>query len=145
GDAEGARKRYERAVAADSHAAAAANNLAWLIAQQGQGADLNRALELAQSATTAHPDMPELMDTLGWVYYKKDLAALAIPLFSRASEKQPEKGDYSYHLGLAYARTGDQVNAQAALERALKATVAPATRKEIQAALADGAVSKPAR
>jgi tetratricopeptide (TPR) repeat protein len=134
GDTEGARDRFQRAVAADSRAAVAANNLAWLIAEHG--GDMNRALELAQSATTAQPDEPAMMDTLGWVYYKKDLALLAIPLFSRASEKQPSSGMFLYHLGLAYARTGDGSKARAALTRALATNPDPALRRDLEKTLA---------
>ena len=50
-DARGAIEHYERAVELDPQtAASAANNLAWLYAEQGE--NLDRALELAQMART---------------------------------------------------------------------------------------------
>ena len=36
-------------------------------------------------------------------------------------EKQPANADFSYHLGLAYARNGDNVKAKETLQAALKA------------------------
>jgi len=129
-----ARARYERAVGADPKASVAANNLAWIMAENGE--DLNQALQLAQSATATTPDVPEMMDTLGWVYLKKDLPALAIPLFERSAEKQPANATYSYHLGLALSRTGDADKAKTAFDRALKANPSAERRTDIQRAAA---------
>jgi predicted Zn-dependent protease len=87
------------------------------------GDDLDTALKLAQTATAQAPDQPELMDTLGWVYYKKNLPELAVPLFARCVEKEPSKGVFRYHLGLAYLKAGQTEKGRAALEQALKAGV----------------------
>ena len=51
----------------------AANNLAWMFAETGENLDM--ALQLAQAATRRVPEQPEIQDTLGWIYYKKGLAA----------------------------------------------------------------------
>jgi tetratricopeptide (TPR) repeat protein len=128
-----AQKRFERVVGIDPAASVAANNLAWLLAENG--GDLNRALELAEAATRATPDVPEMMDTLGWVYYKKDLPKLAIPQFERAAQKAPENAMYHHHLGLAYLQAGSVAEARQALERALAAHPDPATTAQIRQAL----------
>jgi len=134
GNTAEARVRYERALTVDPRASVAANNLAWIMAENG--GDLNQALQLAQSATSATPDVPEIMDTLGWVYLKKDLPALAIPLFERSAEKQPANATYPYHLGLALSRTGDADKAKTAFDRALKASPSAEQRTDIQKAAA---------
>jgi tetratricopeptide (TPR) repeat protein len=113
-----ARKVFERTVELDSRAAVAANNLAWLLAEEGE--NLDRALHLAQAAKAALPEQPEVDDTLGWVYYKKGLLPLAIAAFKRSIEHDPGSPLYQYHLGLAYAKSGDKVRARRALETALR-------------------------
>ena len=107
---------YEDALGIDSRATVAANNLAWILAESGE--DLNRALELAKIAIASSPDVPEILDTLGWVYYKKDQPDLAIPIFRRAIAKAADNPNYHYHLGLALLKSGDLTNGRPELQRA---------------------------
>ena len=116
-DAE-ARGRYERLVEANPHAAVAANNLAWMYASRGE--QLDRALQLAQAAKADLPEHPQVNDTLAFVYLKKQLPALAIPLLRLALEKDPANAGFHYRLGLAYSQNGDKAAARQELERALK-------------------------
>lgn len=112
-----ARERYERIMQIDSRAAVAANNLAWMYAEQGDNLDV--ALQLAQTAKLQLPDQAEVNDTLGWVYLKKGLPALAIPPLEQSVEKDPQNPMYRFRLGVAYARAGDKTAARRELERAL--------------------------
>ena len=129
-----ARKRFEDALAIDPNAVIAANNLAWIRAEAGD--DLDTALKLAQTATAQAPDQPELMDTLGWVYYKKNLPQSAIPLFERCVQKAPTNAMYQYHLGLAYLQSGEKDKARSALQRALDRGVSGTTADDVRRALA---------
>jgi len=114
-----AQKRYEAIVAAHPRQApVAANNLAWLYAEHG--GDLTEALQLAQSAKAQLPDVPEVSDTLGWVYYKQNLPQLAIPPLEQSAAKDPKNAGYQMRLGLAYAGAGRNKEAAAALQRALE-------------------------
>jgi predicted Zn-dependent protease len=113
-----AKKRYETILNADPTAAVAANNLAWIYAEEGER--LDEALRLAQSAATKLPENPEVSDTIGWIYYKKELPALAVPAFERSVEKSPDNASYHYHLALALASSGDNRRARAAVQEALK-------------------------
>jgi Tfp pilus assembly protein PilF len=113
-----ARERYERAVAADGRAVVAANNLAWLYAESGE--KLAEALRLARSAAEVLTDSPEVLDTLGWVYYKNALPGLAVAPLTRAIERSPGNATYRYHLGMVYAKTGDGGKARAELTRAIE-------------------------
>jgi tetratricopeptide (TPR) repeat protein len=135
GNVPKAKERFQEVLAIDSRAAVAANNLAWMYADGGE--KLDEALKLAQTATQAMPDVPELMDTLGWVYYKKNLPQLAIPLFSRCVEKAPQSAMYHYHLGLAYRQAGDTARARTALRRALDHSPDAETASAIKGALAE--------
>ena len=114
-----AQKRYEKILEIDPRAAVAANNLAWIYGEQG--ANLDVALQLAQTAKSVAPESPEINDTLGWIYLKKDLATLAIDPLRKSVEKDPKNPSYQYHLGLAYKETGDRRKATEALELAAKA------------------------
>jgi tetratricopeptide (TPR) repeat protein len=135
-----ARKRYEEAIALDSSAGTAANNLAWLIAESGE--NLDEALRLAQSAVTAAPDTPQILDTLGWVYYKKGLSQLAVAQFEKAIERQSNNGFYHYHLGLALIQAGDKSRGREALERALKVGTNATTSAEIRRSLGETPASR---
>jgi tetratricopeptide (TPR) repeat protein len=117
GKEDDARQRYERALALDSHAAVAANNLAWLYAE-GHGS-LDAALSLAQTAKARLPEQPEVNDTLGWIYYRKGLASLAVPLLKTSMDRDPENPIYQYHLGLAQAGAGNVAAARTTLALAL--------------------------
>jgi tetratricopeptide (TPR) repeat protein len=125
-----ARRRFEDALAIDSRAGIAANNLAWLHAESGD--NLDEALQLAQRANATSPDTPAYMDTLGWVYYKKQLPQMAIPLFTRSVEKVPNHGPYNYHLGLALMQAGEVDRAKAAFREALKAGIGGSAAEDIR-------------
>jgi tetratricopeptide (TPR) repeat protein len=114
---EDAKKTYERVIAMDRHAAVAANNLAWLYAEGGGNIDI--ATELAQTAKSQAPDQPAFNDTLGWIYYKKNLADQAVPLFRQSLEKDADNALTHYHLGMAYAKMGEDSKAIGELKRAL--------------------------
>jgi putative PEP-CTERM system TPR-repeat lipoprotein len=113
-----AAKWYEQALSIDKNAAIAANNLAMIYVDTGGNLDM--AGQLAQTAKQQLPNSPEVSDTLGWVYYKKGQAALAIAALKEAVAQQPQNAVYHYHLGLAYAKSGAKVQARNSLEQALK-------------------------
>ncbi len=118
GDRATAAKWYDKALQIDPRAAPAANNLAWIYAERGE--NLDAALQLAQTAYAALPGLPEVSDTLGWVYYKKDLPSLALPMMLRTIELDKDNPQYQYHLGMLYAKNGEDNKARAALQRALQ-------------------------
>jgi tetratricopeptide (TPR) repeat protein len=117
GNIDGAREQFERALQIDPDAALAANNLAWIYAEHGGNLDV--AMNLAQTAQKRLPGVAEVSDTLGFIYYKKNLPALAISLLNVSAAQDPANAVYQYHLGLAYVSAGDAVRARASLSRAL--------------------------
>jgi len=112
GNTTAARQRYERIVQIDPNAAVACNNLAYIYAEHGGNLDV--AVQLAQRARQRLPDAPQIADTLGWVYYRKGLAQLAVPMFQQAVVKLPKSATYRYHLALAYRAMGDRKKAREA-------------------------------
>ena len=118
GELDLAETHYKRALEIDRDFIPALNNLAYLYAQQDK--DLNMALDLAQRAKQNSANTPAILDTLGWVYFKKELYDMAIAEFKGAIEKDPENPMFHYHLGLGYNKKWDYANARTALERALE-------------------------
>lgn len=116
-DQAAAQAAYEQALAAEPGAGVAANNLAWIYANEGR---LDDALRLATVAQESLRRRPEAEDTLGWVYLQKGLASRAIASFERARVRAPQNPVYHYHLGLAYMKTGENRRAEAAFKQALQ-------------------------
>ena len=119
GKKQEAKARYNRALQVDPRAAVAANNLAWIDANTN-GANLDVALQLAQTAKAQLPNQHEVDNTLGWIYYKKGLTTRAIESLEISALKQPNNAVYAYQLGLAYHKNGDLEKARKELERALR-------------------------
>ncbi|BCS36055.1 hypothetical protein TBR22_A52920 [Luteitalea sp. TBR-22] len=117
GKRDAAMKTYEEAVKSDPRAAVAANNLAYIYAEQGTSLDM--ALQLATSAKQVLPNDSSIDDTIGWVYYKKGLPSLAVGPLKESLKKQPDQPEVLYHLGMSYAKLGDKAKAKEALARAL--------------------------
>ncbi len=111
------KKRYETALEISPNAAIAANNLAWILADEKQ--DLDRALRLANQAAALLPKDPQVVDTIGWVYYQQHLPGLAVPAFERAVGMNPNNPEFHYHLGMALAATGEGSKARTHLQKAL--------------------------
>jgi Flp pilus assembly protein TadD len=111
--------------------AVAKNNLAWSYAEHGGNIDV--ALRLAQEASQAKPDDPEICDTLGWIYVQKNTLALAVQQLQKSVALLPRNPEYSYHLGVAYLRSGETAKARKFLEATLRAepdsSFAPDARK----------------
>lgn len=118
GKRDEARRWYEATVAEIPAAPIAANNLAFIYAEEGTNLDV--ALQLASSAKKGLPDNPEVTDTLGWVHYKKGLFPLAVGYLEESAKRRPNNAEILYHLGMAYAKLGDKAKSRDALERALK-------------------------
>ncbi len=113
-----AKERYDQILKLNPRFAPAANNLAWLIAEQGGNLDV--ALSHAQTAREQRPEDPNIADTLGWIYYKKNASLLAVSLLKEAADKLPNEPLVHYHLGMAQAKNGEVAAAKDALQTALK-------------------------
>jgi len=116
GKVEEAKQIYTQALGADPNNDIAANNLAFILAEQGK--DLNTALSWAQMARRKQPENPNTADTLGWVYYKLGNTLLAKDQLLFAVGKQPDAGVFQYHLGMIYKQNKQNAEAQAALKKA---------------------------
>jgi tetratricopeptide (TPR) repeat protein len=132
GNVVDAKRRYTELLGIDPRAAVAANNLAWIYADEKQ--NLDEALDLAERTTEQIPDYAEAWDTLGWVYQQKQLPLLAIAPFEKAVSKDPGNAVFHYHLGIALAGAGDHAKAKESLQTALKLQPSfPDAEREIKA------------
>ena len=107
---------------------------AWLLAQSG--ANLDEALGLARTANEKLPNTPSIIDTIGWVYYKKGAYASAVDSFRECVGKAPNNAACQYHLGLSYSKIGDPRSARVALEQGLKLNPAAPEATEAKTVLA---------
>jgi tetratricopeptide (TPR) repeat protein len=74
-----------------------------------KGENLDVALSLAQTAGRGLPNSPSVVDTLGWIYYRKGVYPLAVNYLEQALKLQeknnmPDNPDIDYHLGWAYEK-----------------------------------------
>lgn len=129
-----ARERYEDILKLNSQFAPAANNLAWILVEQGGNLDM--ALSYAQTAREQRPDDPSIADTLGWLYYKKNAYLLAVSLLKEAAEKLPNDPVVDFHYGMAQHKNGDLVGAAKSLQTALKLSQTFAGSEEARKILA---------
>ncbi len=96
----------------------ALNNLAFIKAEEGQ--DLDAALTMAQRARQGLPNSPDVMDTLGWIYLKKNLSDDAVRTFKELVVASPNSASYHYHYGMALLQKGDKPSAKKELETAIR-------------------------
>jgi len=85
-----------------------------------QGGNVDVAFAMAQTARRQLPDNPNSADTLGWAFYHKHVYASATTLFKEAVKKEPDNALFNYHLGLAYAKSGQAALARQQLDRVVK-------------------------
>jgi tetratricopeptide (TPR) repeat protein len=126
-----AKPYYERALRVEPDNGVALNNLAYIKAEEGS--DLDQALAYAQRAKQRYPQEPNISDTLGWIYIKKNLADDAIRVYRDLLAKYPDNPTFRYHLAMALFQRGDRVTAKREGEQALQGSQS----KEEQAKIRD--------
>lgn len=112
-DGNKAISEYEAALREGEPSGIAANNLAWMLAENRS--NLQRALDLAEKARSLSPGSPAVLDTLGFVHLQRREYSTAIPILKAASELAQRRGSTTeqnaikQHLDQAYAKSGDRV------------------------------------
>ena len=133
GHQEAAKTAYQKALEIAPNSGVAANNLAWLYADEGK--DMDRALELARTAKIAMPQSAPISDTLGWIYYKRQLYSSAIPLLSEAVKQEPDHAVFHFHLAATLLEAGKKEQAKVELSKALKLDSNLKNRADVQKAM----------
>jgi len=136
---------YESLLENDASNNIAANNLAALLLdQRTDAASFQRALEL--SKRFADSKEPALVDTLGWAHYRAGDYSTAVRYLEIATAAASQVAQLRYHLGMAYLKVQDPIQARQELEKALELATADfpgieearATLEELQADVAAG-------
>jgi tetratricopeptide (TPR) repeat protein len=128
-----AKQVYSATIKMDPNNAVSLNNLAFLMAEHGDNGDLDTALTMAQKAKQMLPNLPEVSDTLGWIYLKKNLSGDAVDIFKDLVVKVPNSSTYRFHLAKAYYQQGDKVRALSELQSALRYSPTGYEKAQIQA------------
>lgn len=117
-----AERNYRQALDLAPDSPIAANNLAWLIAEN-QG-NLDEALQLATASVAKDQTVAGFYDTLGWVYLKKGLYSPAIEQIRKAITLDEKSGKpaaaYRVRLATALALAGDKTSARREVEASLR-------------------------
>lgn len=116
-----AQASYEAALRINTQFAPAANNLAWLLIEHLGNQE--RALSYAETARQTLPHDPYVADTLGWIYYHKELYAKSASLLKEAVDRLPTHPLVLYHYGMAQYANKERDQARQALDKFL--TLAP--------------------
>jgi tetratricopeptide (TPR) repeat protein len=99
-----AERAYRSTLKLDAENAIAMNNLAFLLAERD--GDLDEALRLAVRAGELVPEDADMIDTAGWVQWKRKQTDAAIGLFGKAVGMDPGNEGYRRHLLLAIEGKG---------------------------------------
>ena len=113
----------------------AANNLAMLlVTYKKDRASLDRAHELTSTFTSS--DNGALLDTVGWVQFKRGEYQQALPTLERAVERAPESKLIRFHLAMTQLQLGLKERARTNLESALAGAEGLQWAEEARSALA---------
>jgi Flp pilus assembly protein TadD len=118
GQKEKARDAYSQTLGIDPDNVVALNNLAFIEAESG--ADLDQAMTYAERAKKRDPNNPSVSDTLGYVYYQKNLTQNAVSELKTAVQADPKNSAFRLHLAMALLKQGDKVGAMREAQDALR-------------------------
>jgi Flp pilus assembly protein TadD len=133
GDKRKAEDYYRKALQIQPAQPLAANNLAYLMLENGENVDV--ALTLAQTARRSMPNSPNSADTLAWAYYYKGTYGFARDLLEDAIKTNPNSQAMQYHLGMVYSKLGDKNNAASHLKKSVALAPDSPVAKNARAAL----------
>ncbi|MBU0617129.1 MAG: tetratricopeptide repeat protein [Planctomycetes bacterium] len=109
---------YEQALELRATDIRALNNLAYLLADE-----LERPAEALPYARKLHQVAPSgsvnVLDTVGWVYFKNGETEQALPVFLEAARIDPKHVAVRYHLGLVYVDRERRAEAEREFRRVL--------------------------
>jgi Flp pilus assembly protein TadD len=121
---------YNKVLALDPDNPLVLNNLAMMTADSGS--NLDQAMTYAQRAKKQKPDNANISDTLGYVYFKKDLNGEALRIFKQLSQANPQEPTFHFHLAMALAKSGDKQAARDEANKALQTTHSLDEKKKIE-------------
>lgn len=121
---------YNKVLGVDPQNALAMNNLAFLNAETGT--NLDQAMTYAERAKKQYPDNADITDTLGYVYYQKNLNNEALRIFRQIVQDHPQNPTFHFHLAMALLKEGDKDGARLEAQKALKNSPQPQQQDKIR-------------
>jgi tetratricopeptide (TPR) repeat protein len=125
---------YRRLLRLNTEDAIANNAVAYLVTETG--GNLDEALKLAQKALQLSPKQPNFSDTLGWIYFKRNLNDSAVQVYRVLTQDYPDNPVFHYHFGMVLLQKGDKATAKTELNNALSKKPSDEVRGYIESALA---------
>jgi tetratricopeptide (TPR) repeat protein len=101
-----------------------------------RGERLKEALGMVQRAVVAEPQSGEIVDSLGWAYYRLGDYKTAVEKLEQAITLQPGIPEVNDHLGDAYWRVGRKTEAEYQWRRVLTLEPEPKLKARVEAKLA---------
>ena len=136
GDFAKAMETYEKVLKLRPNLWAASNDLAFVLAERAKSTrDLDRALVLGQKAMGLQPKETQVLDTVGWVHYKRGEAGQAVDLIGKAQAQAPTDAMINFHMGMALVKAGKPEAGKKFLSKALENGESFYGREEAQAAM----------
>jgi tetratricopeptide (TPR) repeat protein len=121
---------YNKVLGINPENVIALNNLAFLNAQTG--ANLDQAMTFAERAKKKYPNNPDIADTLGFIYFQKNLNPEALRIFRQGVQDQPKNATFHLHLAMALLKQGDKQGAREEAGKALKNASQPDEQTRIR-------------
>lgn len=104
-DYSSGKENYERAIELDPYNNLTRVNFAYNLAMANKELDL--AESLAKKASETTPNQAQIMDVLGFIYFRKGNYSEALKLLQQAVDLNPKDALIADHLGDAHALSGD--------------------------------------
>jgi len=118
GRADDAIAAYEAFSRQHPHVQVIENNLAMLLVTYRKDQEsLDRARDLTAGFSSTEDG--SLLDTSGWVHFKRAEYKDALPVLERAVARSPQSPEIRYHLGMAELQSGQKDRARSNLETAV--------------------------
>jgi len=129
GETDEAIETYEALLKAVKTYPPAENDLAYLYAKVNR--NLDRALSLALNAKKKIPNAPEIADTLGYVYLKRNSLVQAAQHMREAIDENPEHPYFHYHWGMLQQQRKKYDRAKEAYNKAITLGIGPDATEDI--------------
>ncbi|MCM2280440.1 MAG: tetratricopeptide repeat protein [Bdellovibrionaceae bacterium] len=123
-------KSMTRVLEIDANHVQALNFLAYTYAEQNK--ELDSAERLVRRALELQPNDGYIMDTLGWVLFKKGDTAEAVKVLEAAYKEQPSESVIAEHLGDAYYKLQLPEKAKRMYQRAFETETNDANQRKIR-------------
>jgi tetratricopeptide (TPR) repeat protein len=117
GDKQGGLAQMKKVLEIDSNHADALNYIGYSYAEEG--IKLDEALDMIQKAIKIKPDSGFIIDSLGWVYYRKGLYDDALSSLQKAFSLKSDDPTIAEHLGDAYFKKSEYQHSLEMYQKAL--------------------------